>query len=443
MAAFMTVSTDPFEEALSLLDGPNGRGQGVPNGPDMYKNLRRPVRGIQIKEETHAVMRVITAGGESLPFLDGGSLQEGDVGTSINYANFLISDIQERRAEKKQVIETFGEDYVLFFGEEPRMLNVSGMLLNTADFNWKNEFWTNYENLLRGTKLVDAGARLYFSFDDVVFEGYMTEASTQHSAQMPYQLPLTFQFYVTNWVTTSTVGALVYQDPDRISGIQVLESSEFQAEVAGLQNNLTISQQFTIDAGLNTPEGKQISLQNHEINTDVSGKSAYEAAGGGLKGVVATANHYREKASFAINNTLNNIKNAFYGRTLRLPTGIYYDQPAIDGNEASFKPAPTGEAINKQREEYIRGDGVSIDQGIDTKALESLKKMRLKYADEFAARVDNDSRVLYGVDSGGDWRDTMALLGPLAFGAATQLAAFGMRRVDGNVVNGVTQPGVF
>lgn len=462
MATFMTVSTDAFAEALDAKANGGAGGVGLP-GPNLYESLRRPVRGTQIKDETHAVIRCITASGNTLPFVDAGGVEDSEgYGSSVNYANFLITDIQERRAEKKQIIETFGDDYVLFFGEEPRMLHVTGNLLNTADFNWKSEFWHNYETRMRGTKLVDAGARLYFSFDDVVYEGYMCEATTQQSAGSPYMLPLSFQFYITNSVITSMVGRTVYQDAVE-RGQRVLESLEDQAAQAGARNAVknaaaaadsgalsvpggggapSISEHFEY-AGTTTPEGKQISLENHEINTDIASTSAYEAAGGGLRGVVASANHYRETASFKINQTMNNIKDAFFGRTLRLPTGIYYEVPPVTGNEAQFKPAPTGRPISEQHEEYIRSSGIKTEVGIDTKALESLQKMRLKYAAEFAARVENDARVLYGAEVGDDWRDTLALLGPLAFGAATQLASFGMRRVNGNVVNGVTQPGVF
>lgn len=468
MAAFMLVSTDAFAEALDSRANGGAGGAGLP-GPEIYESLRRPVRGIQIKDETHAVLRCITASGKTLPFVDAGGLQEEEgYGSSVNYANFLLSDIQERRAEKKQVIETFGDDYVLFFGEEPRMLNITGSLLNTADFNWKSEFWHNYETLMRGTKLVDAGARLYLSFDDVVYEGYMCEASTAYASTNPYLLPLSFQFFVTNSVITSMVGNTVYQD-ELERGQGTLESLEDQAAQGGAQGAVagaarsaangaasavgvpgvapaggvpSISEHFAFE-GNTTPEGKQISLEDHEINTDIAGESAYDAAGGGLRGVVAQANHYREKASFKINQTLNNIKDAFFGRTLRLPSGIYYEVPPVTGNEAQFEPAPTGRPISEQKEEYIRSSGISLEQGIDEKALEALQKMRLEYAEEFANRVENDARVLYGVDTGGDWRDTLALLGPLAYGGATQLASFGMRRVDGNVVNGATQPGVF
>jgi hypothetical protein len=455
----MTASTDAFAEALSDPRGValGSSGGGLPNGPEMYKNLRRPVRGIQIKDETHAVIRCITADGHPIPFLDGGSSsEEGDIGESVNYANFLIEGIQERRAEKKQIIETFGEDYILFFGEEPRMLNVSGQLLNTADFDWKNEFWANYESLMRGTRLVDAGARLYFSFDDSVFEGYMTEASTTQTSQDPYKLPVQFQFFVTNHVTTSTIGKMTYQfdntTPEGLKkgtrGTRLLESEERQASMRKIGNDLTDllnkdggNNALALTYSPNGAETQQISLQNYELEAGPVGRLT---GGGGLTGVLASVNGFRESLSFKANQTMNNYKNAFYGRTLRLPSGIYVDTPPSLGNEASFGgPARTGERINKQREEYIRSGDVSLGGDLDTKALETLQKMRLKYVADFADKVENDSLALYGVDAAGSWKDTAMFLGPLAWGLQSALIAFGMRQINGNIIDATTQPGAF
>lgn len=66
------------------------------------------------------------------------------------------------------------------------------------DFNWRTEFWYNYENYLRGTKLVEQNARIYLHWDDIVVEGYMLGADAADDADMPYHIPFTFQLFVTN-----------------------------------------------------------------------------------------------------------------------------------------------------------------------------------------------------------------------------------------------------
>ena len=161
MAVYISTITDAFAELDRVRP--------------TYENVRRPLRGISIKEDTYAVLRVKTATGTDIPLFDSSSPDHVDnIGRSAQYSNFIIQQIQEQRQEKQQIIETFGEDYIFFFGERPRFLNVSGVLVNTKDFNWKSEFWVNYENNLRGTKLVElsTGAKinvpLFINTGDIV-----------------------------------------------------------------------------------------------------------------------------------------------------------------------------------------------------------------------------------------------------------------------------------
>jgi hypothetical protein len=192
MAVFISVTTDPFEEALD-------EARRTATQPQV--NVRRPLRGLQIKEDRYAVLKVLKANGQELRVNDSSSdvlfdadNREATLGLSSNgWSNFIVQNITEQRAEKQQIIETFGEDYIFFFGERPRFIDVAGILINTADFDWKNEFWHNYENYLRGTKLVENNARLYLYFDDVVVEGYLLQATTSQQATMPYHLPFNFR----------------------------------------------------------------------------------------------------------------------------------------------------------------------------------------------------------------------------------------------------------
>ena len=158
MATFVEIQTDAFADRLTeLTDAKKWN----------YAGVRRPYRGIEIKEDTYAIMKVIRADGTEIPLTDAGgevrpqsgnktkaggsvpakSAKSGGAST-YNYSNFVIQRIDESRQEKSQILETFGDTFIFFFGERPRLLNVSGLLMNTLDFNWRTEFWYNYENHL-------------------------------------------------------------------------------------------------------------------------------------------------------------------------------------------------------------------------------------------------------------------------------------------------------
>lgn len=202
MAVFIELVTAPLEQAFKQV----GKGmQGNKNTSNRAgrTTARRPTRGLEVKDDTYATLKVIKSDGTSIPLVDSGS--DGGVNTE-GYTNFLLQSVSESRMEKHQIIETFGASYVFFFGESPRFLEVSAQLLNSHDFNWEAEWWTNYNMYLRGTKLVEMGARCYLSYDDNVVEGYLMQAQASKSADAHLLAQLQFRFFVTNCYNVNMVG---------------------------------------------------------------------------------------------------------------------------------------------------------------------------------------------------------------------------------------------
>ena len=167
-------------------------------------NVRRPLFGISIKEATYASISVVTSTGEKVALIDSsGPAHSDNDGKSGENHNFILQSVQFSRQERVQIQETFGDFYTFFFGERPSTANISGILMNTVDFNWKNEFMRNYDKYLRGTKCVETRSRVYLAFDDVVLEGYVLNVSNVYSAQNPYLVPFSFSFLITNYMDLS------------------------------------------------------------------------------------------------------------------------------------------------------------------------------------------------------------------------------------------------
>lgn len=180
-------------------------------------SVRRPTRGHLLKEDSYAIIRVMGADGNFIPVIDAAGeeilVQDGKAYTTY-YSNFFVQTVMEERTEKQQIVDTFGETYIFFFGEAPRFVSVQGMLLNTADFNWRDEFWENYDRYFRGTKLVERGARLYLIYDEIIIEGYMMKASATESAQNPWVIPFNFQMFVTGYTALSSIGNPAFPGSD-------------------------------------------------------------------------------------------------------------------------------------------------------------------------------------------------------------------------------------
>jgi len=194
--------------------------------------VRRPYDKIDFKDEKFAVLSVVDMTNRAIPLMSpmGSTQINGEVTTYgvDEYTDFVLKTVQEQRAEKSQIVETFGDYYVFFYGEQPRVVTFSGVLLNTLDFNWRYQFWYNYENFFRGTKLVQMNARAYIAWDTIVIEGYPLSANASEDADNPNSIPFTMQMLVTNY----------YDYSDKASGKTVAPKGvDYDAKAAWLTNN--------------------------------------------------------------------------------------------------------------------------------------------------------------------------------------------------------------
>jgi hypothetical protein len=118
-------------------------------------------------------------------------------GETVFITDFFLTDIREEDAEKFQIVETFGSNYIFFFGRKPLIYVANGILYNSENYQWKNNFKDKYNRFLRGTQLVKARSRVIFMYEDVVREGYILNFSHQIQAQNPHAVPFSFSMFVT------------------------------------------------------------------------------------------------------------------------------------------------------------------------------------------------------------------------------------------------------
>lgn len=242
MAVFIETRTEPFEMERRVTE------HSLRNGGRRAISVRRPTRGFQAKQNTYAVIRVMGSNGRFIPVIDAAGDEysvDTEQGTTTQYSNFFIQSVSEQRHEKQQIVETFGDSWIFFFGESPVMWNVQGFLLNTADFNWRAEWWENYERYFRGTRLVELGARLYVMYDDLIVEGYMVAASSQESAApTPEVLPFNFQMFVTGYSNVSRIGDPNFPAPTDLDYAQL---SSYDKAIQNWQKNRNLQKQLYTD----------------------------------------------------------------------------------------------------------------------------------------------------------------------------------------------------
>jgi hypothetical protein len=286
-------------------------------GGDEESAVRRHYRGIQIKDDRYAVISIRDANGEPIPLVSESMIPskgEADLtrGEVREYADFILQQVTEERVEKQQIVETFGDTYVYFFGERPRVVTFSGLLVNTEDFNWRSQFWYNYERYLRGTKLVQVNARAYFAWDSIVVEGFPLQASAVEAADNPYAVQFQMSMLLSNYFDFTNVGSIKFPAADA----------------------------YNLDA-LNT--ALDVAREQY-MSTTVAVR--YANAFPSSKGVLATIRDGFKSVNEFITNPLgqvpglNRINQVLGGRVERLPIGVAGSIAAAGDAQFAGTPVP-------------------------------------------------------------------------------------------------------
>lgn len=113
------------------------------------------------------------------------------------YTKLILQGAQESHQERSQIVETFGEFYLFFYGQRPPVYTFNGTLINAKNVNWVSDFYFYYENYMRGTKCVESNSRIILTYGGRQIEGYILEMGMRTDAAVEMGVPVTFQVVVT------------------------------------------------------------------------------------------------------------------------------------------------------------------------------------------------------------------------------------------------------
>lgn len=373
---YVEVIEDPFSAKIAgeqkLLSKNNDRSSASKE----TNHVRRPTRGLVIKDDTFACLRVVSRkSGKSLLLVDAGSNIKGEGGNILDqagidgesmrstdvYSNFILQSVQEERVEKSQILETFGEPYIFFFGERAKVINFSGVLVNSNDFNWEAEWWYNYDTMLRGTRCVENDARIYLSYDDTLVSGYMMMSSAVKDTNNPRHVNFQFQLFISSYTTLSDLG-----DPNAYfgnvkpalsnKGVNLDKISEFAFystdELNAMRPKLV---PFSIPIG---PDGIKVSRgADGRLNGNVAQISligSLEEKFQFVQDSISTISNYINKT----NNLISGLSGLVNGDRVRVPVGfagsLEYDEgtPRLD-LQMKYENAITFTTFADNVDEYV------------------------------------------------------------------------------------------
>lgn len=279
---------------------------------ESWAPIRRPHRGIQIKDDTYAVLSVYKANGEPIKLVSSSAKADTNgIGETDQYADFILQEIDDQREEKQQIVETFGDDFIFFFGERPRVVTFNGILLNTEDFNWRAQFWSNYERHFRGTRLVEENARVFLTYDTIILEGYPISCRASENVNDPYTVGFSMTMFLTNYQDFSGIGHTMFPDtPIDSPDIDILNQ-----ELRGVPTN----GQGVLNPAQTAYRGVNASAQIRSLNYNASLN-----AGRGFGGFIREAT--KTFRNNAVTNLLSTVRAGaaliLSGRTITKPDNL-------------------------------------------------------------------------------------------------------------------------
>lgn len=189
--------TDGAAPKVTAYNGNDGRTLA-----DFYRNGAYDVHGDRIYPQKSIAPIIqspasIRVYGTKITKKDGKTEKTPDYDFIPPYTKFILESVQESRQERSQIIETFGDFYVFFFGERPPIFNYTGTLINSQNINWVQEFNYYYDQFLRGTKCVDKNARIVLTYGNVQVEGFILGFGSNMDAIMEHGVKVNFSVVIT------------------------------------------------------------------------------------------------------------------------------------------------------------------------------------------------------------------------------------------------------
>jgi hypothetical protein len=405
MSTFVAIQPDAFNSAFYATTEVQRNKKTWEETPDnvisRFHSVRRPVRGLQIKEDTYATIQVRDAAGQAIPLFDAASYNREGMG--IRNSNFLIQSIQEQRAEKQQIVLTFGEPYIFFFGEQPRILNIEGVLLNTEDFNWRAEWWANYDLYLRGTQCVRSRTRVYLSWDDIVVQGYIISSNSSESSQNQNFVTFQFQMFLTNYENISAlgdpyahlIGKGLELDPSSLEKGGFLEDGQaldmnyfnpdnLYGQLSKGQTTLTAVRRENIVAGKDLEGG----VGKNSMLTNLRNGAVFDAMQQGVNRLVEIQGQ--------VVDILAEAGRFIYGRNIRVPLG-FEGSAVYDDAQVALASMPGADAVLTGEEGSTRSTVKLAGKTFTIEGERGIRTMTSRYGglflnvDEFIARISQDA----------------------------------------------------
>lgn len=219
---------------------------------------------------------------------------------SSGYDSFLITSVSCSLNEKMQVTEVFGDNEVVYyFGRQPIMFNISGVIVDSRDNEWFTDWLSMYSAVMRGTQLAQRNQLLRLVLPNMILTGTISSTSWSQDSSNDVSIPFNFSFLA------KRVEPLAVSDSDKMAQNLIdfgkAESFISQQQITSLKTSIA-----SLTSAVSNPGTTIAQLGSAMYSSAVTAtKSAFETpsavkgAINSLKGVQAGVQDFVNNNSFS------------------------------------------------------------------------------------------------------------------------------------------------
>lgn len=237
---------------------------------------------------------------------------------TFGYDKFLLTGVQASFDEKVQITQVFGDaEVVYYFGRQPIVFTLSGVLIDSVDNNWFTDWIKIYSEALRGTQLAKNYELLKIILPNMAITGSIMNFSWQQNSARDVDIPFSFQFLARVVEPLPAVNSGIPLN-SQIAGVDFSQAGSFigQKEINSIKGQVA-NLVSVIQDPASTLQQKAVALQ--QIGTGVGGtfganaKDTSDGFQSTVNGWVQSENNFfsdvRQTAVFqTVTSSLNGIR---------------------------------------------------------------------------------------------------------------------------------------
>lgn len=115
--------------------------------------------------------------------------------SSTGFSKFFLTGVSVQYSEKTQIMTTFGDNEVVYyFGKQPTIFTLSGLLFDSLESDWFSKFITMYGRIFRGTELAKNFNLIELTLPNMKLVGTISGLTHQQDSNRDTDISFSMQF---------------------------------------------------------------------------------------------------------------------------------------------------------------------------------------------------------------------------------------------------------